>query len=45
MQVNQAGEYTDLTFIFLALLPAILLFLGFRRPAFSLIIVGGLIIA
>jgi hypothetical protein len=40
MQVNQSGEYTDITFIFLALLPAILLFLGYRHPIISIGIIG-----
>jgi hypothetical protein len=32
MQTNQPGEYTDITFIFLALFPVILLFLGYKNP-------------
>ncbi|MDQ1343295.1 MAG: hypothetical protein QG650_14 [Patescibacteria group bacterium] len=35
-QRNQPGEYTEITFIFLALLPAVFVFLAFRHPAFAL---------
>jgi len=31
MQANQRGEFTDITYIYLALLPLILLFLPFKR--------------
>ncbi len=34
MQSNQRGEFTDITFIFLALIPAWLLFLAYRRQYF-----------
>ena len=36
MQSNQGWEFTDIWFIFLALLPALLLFLPFRKKYFSL---------
>ncbi|MDQ7010107.1 MAG: hypothetical protein Q9M94_07510 [Candidatus Gracilibacteria bacterium] len=36
MQKNQGGEFTDIGFIFLALLPALLLFLPFRKNYYSL---------
>ncbi|MCP4524249.1 MAG: hypothetical protein GY828_08585 [Candidatus Gracilibacteria bacterium] len=36
MQTNQKGEFTDITYIYLALLPLLLLFLPFRRKYFSL---------
>ena len=36
MQKNQKWEFTDIWFIFLALLPALLLFLPFRKRYFSL---------
>ncbi|MFK7780632.1 MAG: hypothetical protein QM490_05890, partial [Candidatus Gracilibacteria bacterium] len=39
MQINQAGEYTDIGFIFLALLPVIFLFLPFRRKEYAYLIV------
>lgn len=35
MQSNQNWEYTDITYIFLALIPVIILFLPFRRSYFS----------
>lgn len=34
-QKNQPGEYTEITFIFLALLPAVFVFLTFRHPALA----------
>lgn len=34
-QRNQPGEYTEITFIFLALLPAVFVFLAFRHPALA----------
>lgn len=34
-QRNQPGEYTEITFIFLALLPAAFVFLAFRHPALA----------
>ncbi|MDD5213557.1 MAG: hypothetical protein PHG82_03990 [Candidatus Gracilibacteria bacterium] len=40
MQVNQRGEFTDITFIFLALLPVVLLFLAFKFEFLSLGIIG-----
>ena len=43
MQVNQWGEFTDIWFLFLALLPAILLFLPFRKKYYAWIIVVALI--
>ena len=39
MQLNQSGEYTDIWFLFLALLPVVLLFLPFRKKYFSFLIV------
>ncbi|MDD5769856.1 MAG: hypothetical protein PHE25_02720 [Candidatus Gracilibacteria bacterium] len=36
MQANQKGEFTDITFIFLALIPAIILFLAFKFELLSL---------
>jgi len=36
MQKNQGWEFTDIWFLFLALLPALLLFLPFRKNYFSL---------
>lgn len=36
MQANQRGEFTDITYIYLALLPLILLFLPFRKKYLSL---------
>jgi len=36
MQTNQRGEYTDITFIFLALIPALLLFLWYKRQYYVL---------
>lgn len=35
-QKNQPGEYTEISFVFLALLPGIFLFLSYRHPAFAL---------
>lgn len=34
-QRNQPGEYTEITFVFLALLPAVFAFLAFRHPALA----------
>lgn len=34
-QKNQAGEFTDITYIFLALVPSILLFVRGRRGVFA----------
>ena len=34
MQVNQWGEFTDITFIYLALIPMIFIFLPFRRKEY-----------
>lgn len=39
MQVNQSGEYTDIWFLFLALIPVIFLFLPFRRKEYAYLIV------
>ncbi len=39
MQVNQKGEFTDIWFIFLALLPVILLFLPYRKKNYAFLIV------
>ncbi|MCH2188528.1 hypothetical protein MK079_01715 [Candidatus Gracilibacteria bacterium] len=36
MQVNQGGEFTDISYIFLAILPAILVFLPYKHPLFVL---------
>lgn len=36
-QRNQPGEYTEITFIFLALLPAVFVFLAFRHPALAFV--------
>lgn len=41
-QKNQGGEFTDITFIFLALVPSLLLFVRGRRPLFA--IISGLIL-
>jgi hypothetical protein len=30
MQTNQRGEYTDITFVYFALVPVIVLFLAFQ---------------
>lgn len=38
MQVNQKGEFTDIGYIFLALLPAIFLFLPWRRSVYAMMI-------
>jgi len=43
MQKNQGGEFTWITFLFLALLPALLLFLPYRRKYFKLAIVFALL--
>lgn len=34
-QKNQPGEYTEITYVFLALLPAVFAFLAFRHPALA----------
>lgn len=34
-QKNQPGEYTEISFIFLALLPAVFVFLAFRHPVLA----------
>ena len=39
MQENQRGEFTDITYIYLTLLPLILLFLPFRNKYYSLWVV------
>ncbi|PID86386.1 hypothetical protein CSB08_00165 [Candidatus Gracilibacteria bacterium] len=39
MQKNQGGEFTDITFLFLALLPTILLFLPYRRNYFPYVLI------
>lgn len=39
MQVNQWWEFTDIWFLFLALLPSLLLFLPYRKKYYSLFIV------
>ncbi len=39
MQINQGREFTDIWFLFLALLPAILLFLPYRKKYYSFLIV------
>jgi len=44
MQVNQWWEFTDIWFLFLALLPVVLLFLPFRKKYYSIIIVIALIL-
>lgn len=44
MQLNQAWEYTDIWYIFLALIPVILLFLPFRRKEYAYLIVLFLIL-
>jgi len=43
MQKNQWGEFTWITFLFLALLPALLLFLPYRKKYFKLAIVFALL--
>ncbi|MDD4151803.1 MAG: hypothetical protein PHR68_04275 [Candidatus Gracilibacteria bacterium] len=40
MQTNQRGEFTDITFLYLALLPVILLFLAFRFNFLAIGIIG-----
>jgi len=40
MQLNQAGEYTEISFVYLALIPAVLLFLPVVTPLFSIAIVA-----
>ncbi|MDD3793683.1 MAG: hypothetical protein PHI37_02640 [Candidatus Gracilibacteria bacterium] len=40
MQVNQKGEYTDIGFLFLALLPLIFIFLPYRKKHYALFFVG-----
>lgn len=40
MQMNQKGEFTDIGYIFLALLPSILLFLPYRKKHFNVIVPG-----
>lgn len=44
MQVNQRGEFTDITYIFFALIPAIFLFLPFRRTVYIFPIIGVLLL-
>jgi hypothetical protein len=39
MQVNQSGEYTNIGFLFLALLPTVLLFLPFRKKNYAFLII------
>lgn len=39
MQTNQRGEFTDITFIYLALIPVVLLFLAFKANLLSLWII------
>ncbi len=39
-QKNQPGEYTEISFVYLALLPAILLFLSYRRPEYAYAVVA-----
>lgn len=36
MQLNQTGEFTDITYIFLALLPTLLLFFPFRKKVYAI---------
>lgn len=42
-QENQKGEFTDITFIFFALIPAIFLFLPFRNELYKIPLVVGLL--
>lgn len=43
MQVNQKGEFTDIWFLFFALLPGVFLFLPYRRPVYMIPVIGVLI--
>gem|GEM_PF-3309792 len=43
MQVNQKGEFTDITYLFLALIPGVFLFLPSKKKWFHPGIVGILI--
>lgn len=45
LQLNQWGEFTTIWFLFLALIPAIFLFLPYRREYYSLWIVAFLVFA
>lgn len=40
MQNNQRGEYTEITYWYLALIPWLLLFLGYKHPVFSVVTLG-----
>ena len=40
LQRNQAGEFTDITYLYFALFPAILLFIRYRNPLWLLGILG-----
>ncbi|MDD3645890.1 MAG: hypothetical protein PHH06_00620 [Candidatus Gracilibacteria bacterium] len=44
LQLNQGGEFTNIGFLFLALLPAILIFLPFRKEYYSLAVVTFLVL-
>jgi hypothetical protein len=43
MQVNQKGEFTDIGFLFFALLPGVFLFLPYRRQVYMIPVIGVLI--
>ncbi len=43
MQVNQKGEFTDIGFLFLALLPGVFLFLPYRRQVYIIPVIGVLV--
>ncbi len=44
-QTNQKGEFTDITYIFLALLPALFLFLPYRKQVYKYPIVISMLLA
>lgn len=44
-QINQKGEFTDITFLFLALIPWIFLFLPYRKEAYKYPVIGAMFIA
>ncbi len=42
-QLNQKGEFTDITYIFLALIPGLLLFLPYRKDSYIYIVIWWLL--
>ena len=44
LQRNQNWEYTEITYIFLALIPIVFLFLNFKNVAWSFVIFGGVLL-